>query len=85
MPGTSIQLQQTFTMKVLLRNLDNDKLYKNPGLWVALEESPTDFVSPKDAVRFARSLNLPNLEMLILDDDGRPIMGQRLDPPSKDR
>jgi len=65
-------------MRSLLRDLDTGLLYARPGKWVQGYAEATNFEDPAAAEQHATTLAKTNLELLLLNDEGRPTGGFRI-------
>jgi hypothetical protein len=66
-------------MKVLLRDLDTGLLYRDPDRWVETWMEATDFGSQELACDRAWGLPQTNLEVFVVQDNGEPIWGSRIE------
>jgi hypothetical protein len=69
-------------MRVLIRDLETRLFYGPDGNWVTEHLEARNFLSPdageEEAIRLSKQDGKKDLELLVLQDDGRPRWGRRL-------
>jgi len=66
-------------MKTLIRDLDSGLLYCSPGEWVENWMQATGFGDMEAAMAFGNTLEKKNLDVYVVDDNGRPAWGQKIE------
>jgi len=66
-------------MRIFLRNYQTGKYFKTHGTWTEFMVEAHEFPTSDSAIQVAHELRLQNIEMLVMSDDGRPMLGTKLD------
>ena len=66
-------------MRVLLRDLDTGLFYRADGVWVKTPLEAKDFQDPARVEEAAGRMAKRNLEVFVVDAQGRPKWGRRLE------
>ena len=66
--------------RILLRDLKTGRFYQRPGAWVSSATDATHFEELEHAVNERKLLPNPNMDVLVLDENGRAHFGIRLWP-----
>jgi hypothetical protein len=66
-------------MRVLLRDLETGRLHRADGVWAESPFEATDYKTPEAAREVAAATGKHNLEVLVVDDRGRPKWGRRIE------
>ena len=66
-------------MRFFLRNYQTGKFFKTQGAWTEFAVEAQEFPTSEHAIAVAHELRLQNVEMIVMSDERRPMLGTRLD------
>lgn len=67
-----------YSERIFLRNSETGEFFKSPDAWVSNPDEATTFQTREQALRQRETVSEPKIDMLTLDDRGRPLFGLRL-------
>jgi hypothetical protein len=66
-------------MRIFLQNYETGKFFKSVGNWTDFLADAHEFPDAEGAVKVAQELRLQKVQMVVMTDDGKPLMGTHLD------